>query len=324
MKNATYLAILLFIIGTGHVLNNSSEDRLPGDTQTITASVNKATSATPASAQERLTALGTEAVVRPNIKITPEVVFPGEPFVVEFSEIHATSTVKKVVFENAALNVFEDDGQIKALAATALEHASGTFAVTAELIDGTLLTGKIVIKTRPKIEAPVGVPEKLGGNTPQSVQKLVTTLATEAEVLRNVRSSSQKLWNGDFIYPLQNPIVTDDYGYSRQTGSYTIAHKGTDFRAAEGTPVYAMNSGVVRLVREFRNYGNTIIIDHGQGLLTLYLHLSEFAVQQGDTVQKGDIIGKSGQTGYANGAHLHLSIKLNTVSIDPIKFLELL
>ncbi len=123
--------------------------------------------------------------------------------------------------------------------------------------------------------------------------------------------------------PVKNPIITDTYGYSRQTGAYSIAHKGTDFRAVEGTPVYAMNDGIVRLKKEFRDYGNTLVVDHGGGLQTLYLHLSKFVVNEGEWVSKGKLIAYSGSTGYTEGAHLHISVKIGTYSIDPMKFLEL-
>lgn len=314
MKNSAYLALLILIIGTGQVLSEKRPGGLPSDVP----------QAVGASTEERLAALASEPVTKPDLVLTPHEIYPGEPFLITVSDIHATSTVKKLSFKNKTLGVFEHNGKIGAIAPTELESSVGTSTVYAELIDGTILTKEITILPRPKISAPVGIPEKLGGNTPQSAQKLVTTLEDEAQTLRSVRTSPLKLWSGDFIYPVQDVYITDDYGYSRHTGAYVISHKGTDFRAAEGTSVYAMNRGIVRLVREFRNYGKTVVIDHGQGLMTLYLHLSEFNVREGDIVNKGEIIAKSGSTGYANGAHLHLSIKINTVSIDPIKLLELI
>jgi murein DD-endopeptidase MepM/ murein hydrolase activator NlpD len=104
---------------------------------------------------------------------------------------------------------------------------------------------------------------------------------------------------------------------------YSITHKGTDFRAVEGTPVLAMNRGVVRLVQEGRNYGKTVIIDHGLGLQTFYMHLSKINVKVGELVLSGQIIGLSGMTGYAEAAHLHTTVRIGEVSIDPVRFLGL-
>ena len=84
----------------------------------------------------------------------------------------------------------------------------------------------------------------------------------------------------------------------------------------------AMNRGVVRIARTGISYGKTIVVDHGLGLQTFYLHLSKIKVNVGELVLPGQIIGLSGQTGYTDAPHLHLSIRLNGVSIDPMKFME--
>ena len=84
-----------------------------------------------------------------------------------------------------------------------------------------------------------------------------------------------------------------------------------------------MNRGIVRLAKHFRDYGNTVIIDHGLGLMTFYMHLSKIQVNVGELVRQGHMIGLSGQTGYAAQPHLHLTVRINDVSIDPIKFMAL-
>ena len=96
-----------------------------------------------------------------------------------------------------------------------------------------------------------------------------------------------------------------------------------DYRAKDGTEIFATNRGVVRFVKALRNDGNTLVIDHGMGVMSFYLHLSKFKVKVGDIVEKGQVVGLSGHTGYTLGAHLHFSIRINNVAIDPVKFLEL-
>jgi murein DD-endopeptidase MepM/ murein hydrolase activator NlpD len=121
---------------------------------------------------------------------------------------------------------------------------------------------------------------------------------------------------------LNNIFITDDYGYDRKTVEQTIVHKGTDFRAQVGTEVKAMNRGVIRIARTFTVYGNTVVVDHGQGIQTLYMHLSKLNVKEGDTVEIGQVVGLSGNTGYADAAHLHISVKINGLSIDPMTFIR--
>ena len=82
-----------------------------------------------------------------------------------------------------------------------------------------------------------------------------------------------------------------------------------------------MNAGVVRIAQKFPTYGNTVVIDHGLGVMTFYMHLSKIKVVKGQAVALGKEIGLSGHTGYAEQPHLHLTIRINGISIDPMKFM---
>jgi len=129
-------------------------------------------------------------------------------------------------------------------------------------------------------------------------------------------------FNQSFIYPLDEIINVGAFGNIRKDGDITIQHLGVDLDAVEGAPIYAINSGKVALVEELTVYGNTIIIDHGLGIYSLYLHLSEFKVAEGETIKRGQLIGLIGNTGWSLGPHLHLSVKVDGASVDPLKFIE--
>ncbi len=267
-----------------------------------------------------------EAVVeKPAVLVTPAQVTQGEPAVVALTGAVGTSSVSSLTFQNKPLGAFRDREVYKAFVGVDLHLAPGSYPVTAELGDGEKLETKLVVKARKVETAPLGIPESLGGNTPQSEKQLINTLVEEGKIIDAIKTSGEKLWSGAFVYPLTGPItITDPYGYSRETGSSNLSHKGTDFRAAVGTPVVAINSGKVAYTGYLRNYGNVIAIDHGLGLLSIYMHLSEIDVKVGDSVKKSQVIAKSGATGYVLGAHLHLTIRINNISIDPIKFFELM
>ena len=131
-----------------------------------------------------------------------------------------------------------------------------------------------------------------------------------------------RLWDKPFIKPLDS-VITSPYGSARVfNNTIKSYHGGTDFRAAIGTDINASNDGRVALVQDRYLSGKTIAIDHGEGLVSVYFHLSDFNVKQGDTIKRGDIIAKSGDTGRVSGAHLHFGIVINGTNVDAMDFIE--
>jgi len=132
------------------------------------------------------------------------------------------------------------------------------------------------------------------------------------------------LFDGPFIQPVEGRITTE-YGVIRVTNddySNTRRHYGIDIANELGTEVAATNRGLVTLSMELIVTGNTIVIDHGMGLFSLYFHLDELLVDQGSIVEKGDIIAKMGSTGYSTGSHLHFGIWYDGVYLNPWSFFE--
>ena len=135
------------------------------------------------------------------------------------------------------------------------------------------------------------------------------------------RSQERFLWTRPF-QQLGNSQVEASFADHR---TYTYKgreidrqdHLGYDLASTSNAPVSASNDGIVMLAEFFGIYGNTVVIDHGYGLLSLYGHLSSFSVKAGDTVKRGQAIGRSGATGLAGGDHLHYSMVLQSVQVDP-------
>jgi murein DD-endopeptidase MepM/ murein hydrolase activator NlpD len=253
--------------------------------------------------------------------IYPKTIVQGDPVMITVNA-SSSATSTKILFDNKNVSVFMYNGKPSGLIAIDINQKTGIYEIQVTLANGTKITRSINVIAREKIEEIVDIPETLGGNTPAAGKKLVSNLEKENAILKNVKTGIKAFWTKPFGSPLDTLSVTGTYGYSRETGDYTIPHKGTDFRAQKGTKVYAMNRGVVRIAKTFIVYGKTIVVDHGLGLNTLYLHLSKIYVNPGELVLPGQVIGLSGDTGYVNGPHLHLSIKINGISIDPETFLE--
>ncbi|MEO5361181.1 MAG: M23 family metallopeptidase [Nitrospirota bacterium] len=146
---------------------------------------------------------------------------------------------------------------------------------------------------------------------------------TEVKVSEVTKKSADKiLWNGPFIQ-MKNSKVFAGFGDQRsyQYGGKEVSrsrHMGFDLASLANIPVYAANSGVVAFASELGIYGNTVIIDHGLGLMSLYGHLSSIDVKEGAAVEKTTVIGKSGMTGFAAGDHLHYGVLLHGVYISPV------
>jgi murein DD-endopeptidase MepM/ murein hydrolase activator NlpD len=130
-------------------------------------------------------------------------------------------------------------------------------------------------------------------------------------------------WRGNFLAPV-NAITTETFGTRRVFNGETASiHRGLDYRAATGTAVHAANSGTVILAQELFYEGGFVVIDHGQHLMTMYMHLSHIGVVAGDSVRKGQKIGLSGATGRVTGPHLHFAVRWQGVYLDPAKLLRL-
>ena len=155
---------------------------------------------------------------------------------------------------------------------------------------------------------------------------LAARIRRENQAARQVYRASHdtpRLWRGGFAPPSPGH-VTSPYGKGREfNGELRSRHSGTDFSGNAGDPVRAMNRGVVALTGHFYYNGRVIYIDHGRGLVTVYLHLSEIGVSRGDSVDVGDVIGHVGATGRVTGPHLHLTAKYGTVTFNPMDLLVL-
>ena len=130
----------------------------------------------------------------------------------------------------------------------------------------------------------------------------------------------ERLWDGKFQLPLKGVATGGNFGRRRiLNGEARAPHAGVDFPALSGTPVYASQSGKVVLAEELYYSGNTVVIDHGYGIYTLYAHLSEIGVHAGDAVEAGAEIGKVGATGRVTGPHLHWGLTILHARVNAMK-----
>ena len=123
-----------------------------------------------------------------------------------------------------------------------------------------------------------------------------------------------------FIQPMDS-IITSNFGTARMfNNTLKSFHSGTDFRAKTGTPIYATNDGIVVIAKNRYYAGNSVVIDHGNGIYSCYYHLSILHVRIGDRVKQGVRLGLSGATGRVSGPHLHYAMMVQGVQVNPLQF----
>jgi murein DD-endopeptidase MepM/ murein hydrolase activator NlpD len=154
------------------------------------------------------------------------------------------------------------------------------------------------------------------GSLDPRFQRLGLSLARMDALERGLQSIPQ-------VLPASLEFVSSGFGYRADpfTGGGAF-HAGLDFKGPIGAPIYAAAKGVVSFAGQRQGYGNCIEIDHGNGLLTRYAHMSAFRATLGQQVAPGTIIGAIGSTGRSTGPHLHFEVRLNDVPLNPRPFLE--
>ncbi len=136
--------------------------------------------------------------------------------------------------------------------------------------------------------------------------------------------TSERRWQESFVMPVEGRVSTE-FGLERYVnGRFSYRHRGVDIACPEGTPVKAAADGMVALAEEgFILHGTTVVLDHGQGVSTLYIHLSEISVAAGQRVIQGETIGRVGSTGVATGPHLHFAVYAHHEAVDPFFWTDL-
>ena len=249
----------------------------------------------------------------------PQTVVPGDPFLIRVTGLgnaqhpHAAFTGRKLMFvpcgDDCSVAVCVADlelkpGKHRIVVSEGQRKRSATISVrrhVATVVRLTLPPDKVTLS-----------PEDM-----RRVQR-------EENILKALwAEQADKKWDGNFLLPLQSEISTQ-FGVKRIINNKRVSfHRGIDIRGKEGQPVMASNSGTVVLAEELYFGGNTLIISHGMGIFTVYMHLDSFGANKGEDVVKGDIIGFVGSTGRSTGPHLHFGVKVQDASANPLTFTKL-
>ncbi len=257
----------------------------------------------------------------------PELVYKGEPFIVHVAGEGLLQMT--VVWNNRQVTVQAgENGQAKNTAkvafATSLDEKANAMPINIYLVwedKQETMTAEIPLAKRTYKEQHLKVAQKYVTPDPSVTAKIQQDRANFKKATTQI--TPHKYWE----LPLYRPVpgnLSSTFGLRRFfNGEERAPHRGLDFRAQQGDPIKALAAGTVTLAEEQYFGGYTVIVDHGLGVFSVYLHLSKFNVKAGDFVERGQTLGLIGQTGRVTGPHLHLSLVVMGENIDPAPFLKL-
>ena len=251
----------------------------------------------------------------------PSQVFNGEVAVLRWQGEPLSFGVAR--FRDEVLYLYPDTGGSVALLPVPLDVPAGDYPLVVALVDpqGLSTTKELMLRVahKKRPEEQLTLPERMVTPLAEDVARInrESNLLTQTFALRSTR-----LWT-TFVRPVGEP-VSSVFGKRRvMNGKPKSPHSGTDFKSPLGTPVLSLSNGRVALVADLFYTGQTVVVDHGEGLFSVYAHLSKVLVADGDELQVGEALGEVGSTGRSTGAHLHLTVKLLGERVDPLALLAI-
>jgi murein DD-endopeptidase MepM/ murein hydrolase activator NlpD len=249
--------------------------------------------------------------------ISPRKIVPGGLMVVTVKNAAGPAEGS---FRGKQLHFNKAKTGFKALTGIDLNTEPGTYQL-ALTVDGKSLTRDVTIVKKKYPVQRLTLPEDMVVLSPEN----------EARAERDQRKmsviwpvDSLRVWNGRFIDPLPGKEIGTPFGVRRFINNIPKnPHSGVDITADEGEPVKAPNDGVVILVDDQFYSGNSVVLDHGQGIYTMFFHLSKATVKYGQAVRKGDVIALVGSTGRSTGAHLHWGVRVQGAKVNPLELIKL-
>lgn len=248
-------------------------------------------------------------------RLPPSLLVPGGVAVVPTATQAAAA-----YYEGERVMLAEYEGAQYAIIGLALSAKPGMHTFTLETSDGTqeTLGFSVAAKTYTEQRLTIKNQRQVNPNT----EDMVRIRAESAEMNAAFSSWDETLTPTLTLSVPVDGVRSSSFGHRRFFNDQPRApHSGMDIAAPEGTPIYAPAEGVVRSTGNYFFNGNTIILDHGHGLISLYCHMNTIDVEVGTQVSAGELIGRVGQTGRVTGPHLHWSVNLNNTRVDPAFFL---
>ena len=225
----------------------------------------------------------------------------------------------KITFDGRKTTIYQHGDSWYAFAGIPLKTKPGTYKFNIKHKDGKTLVTRVDVKQKKYKEQHLTIENKRKVNPNKEDMERISNERVRKRTAKN--HWIQAYPDVDFIWPVTGEI-SSIFGLRRFFNEQERnPHSGLDIAAPEGTDIKLTADGTVIEAGDFFFSGNMVYVDHGQGLISLYAHLSRIDVKPGDVLRRGDILGAVGQTGRVTGAHLHFAVIANGVLIDPLYLL---
>jgi murein DD-endopeptidase MepM/ murein hydrolase activator NlpD len=252
------------------------------------------------------------------VSVSPASIGPGDVVRIDVPGASDERITATLLGQNLTF-VFDDArGAWRALAGVDVEAKPATYQLRIRRGGAVMSTRAIRVTTKRFAVRRLRVPAAFVNPPPEALKQIALDSKTLAAVYAR---NTPPQWSGAFILPVDGTPTSNFGTRSYYNGSPRAPHSGVDFMSEPGTPIRASNHGSIALAAPLYFTGNTVIVDHGARLFSVFAHLSAFQVAAGDIVTPETIVGLVGATGRVTGPHLHWSVSLNDARVDPLLFL---
>ncbi len=324
------LAVLACLLATATLLGaQAPAKRRPR------ASTARPTTAAPASAAAKASAPAATTPAAPTgpavavngiaVETTARALQPGEVVLFHVTTPPDATEVSITAFAHTAPAYRLDDGAWRAIVGVDLDTKPGAHPVTVTASRRGAkqsVTGELTVLAKTFRTRTLKVNPALVEPPPEALERIKRENEKTSGIYRTPQPFVVPAGYVRFIRPVAEPANSAFGTRSVFNGKPGSPHTGADFLSGTGTPIKSPTAGHVRLAQDLYFSGNTVIVDHGLGLFSMFAHLSAFEVREGDIVKEGDVVGLVGATGRATGPHLHWSLRANGARVDPLSLLS--
>ena len=258
----------------------------------------------------------------PNIEIFPDKILQGDACYIKISDIPNTSDAS-VIFDNNNISLDYDNSSKSYIGFIGINQNTEPGERNVQILFNSKknINKKINIQKKDFQIQHLTLPKTKVDLSDKDLKRHNKEKKIVAGLFKN--SKELKLYNSKFIKPIDNKISTP-FGVKRfMNKKPKNSHSGIDLKAKMNEQIKSINKGVVVFTGNHFFSGNSIYIDHGLGIVSMYFHLSEIKVKAGDEVEIGDVIGLVGSTGRSTGPHLHWGVRVNNIRVNPLSLINL-